>query len=274
MKKNSTLNFYAIANGRNTGIYDSWSECHKQVDGFKHDSFKGFRMLDEAVDFMKKGGVPVSEIDMVQGEGEIQLKKPLSSMLKIAIKPDAQGDLPSIIDDEVTLNINENQDSDACGSNIGGESSEDRYGNLMVSTDASDYLSIESVSIDGSCKGNGTDKAVSAIGVYWGEGHPFNISEKLPDSEIQTNQTAELTAAVRALHQIQEKGFSEMTIETDSIYVLNGITSWVDKWMKNRWKTAHGNDVKHKELWEDLYNSCQAVKINWVHVGAFWRCGE
>ena len=61
-------------------------------------------------------------------------------------------------------------------------------------------------------------------------------------------------AAVRAVQQVREKGYKEMIIQTDSMYVCNGITSWISNWVKTGWKTAQGNDVKHKELWQQLYN--------------------
>ena len=77
---------------------------------------------------------------------------------------------------------------------------------------------------------------------------------------------AELTAAVRVVEQIREKGFKEMIVQTDSMYVCNGITSWVSKWMSNGWKTAQGYEVKHKELWQRLYEQCKFVTIHWKHV--------
>ena len=72
MKKH--YNFYAVAKGRCAGIYSSWSECLSQVDGFKHNSFKGFNTLVEAVNFMVTAGLSVQEIDIVETEGEVKMK--------------------------------------------------------------------------------------------------------------------------------------------------------------------------------------------------------
>lgn len=130
----------------------------------------------------------------------------------------------------------------------------------------SDTKDIKVISIDGSCRGNGTDHAVGGFGIYWGENHPYNVSEKVPKSGNQTNQVAELMAAVRAVQQVRQKGFKEMIIQTDSIYVYNGITSWINKWIKSGWKTTQGKDVKHKELWQQLYDECQMGNISWEHV--------
>lgn len=44
--------FYAIKNGRKIGIYSSWDECKKQVDGFKGAIYKGFTSYDDAKKFV------------------------------------------------------------------------------------------------------------------------------------------------------------------------------------------------------------------------------
>lgn len=44
--------FYAVKNGRETGIFKTWAECQKQIIGFKGAAFKGFETLDEAKAFL------------------------------------------------------------------------------------------------------------------------------------------------------------------------------------------------------------------------------
>lgn len=254
MKKNSINNYYAVAKRRATGIFDTWSECQRQVDGFKHNSFKGFPTLESAVNFMMKAGIDMRNIQYVEGEGEVVLRKPLSEKF-----PNFKNNSP-VPDTNVNtvsgIGLRDENES----SNETNESS-NKTGHL--GTDASD---IKVISIDGSCKGNGTDRAVGGFGIYWGENHPYNVSEKVPKSGNQTNQVAELMAAVRAVQQVREKGFKEMKIQTDSMYVYNGITSWINKWINSGWKTTQGNDVKHKDLWQQLYDECQMGNISWEHV--------
>ncbi len=45
-------NYYAVLSGRNPGIYKTWTECQRQVVGFKGARFKGFATLAEAEAFM------------------------------------------------------------------------------------------------------------------------------------------------------------------------------------------------------------------------------
>ena len=67
-----------------------------------------------------------------------------------------------------------------------------------------------------------------------------NISEDIPGTDAQTNQTAELNAAVRAVQQVIEQGLERVCIQTDSAYVHKGIACWINNWMANGWKTAQG----------------------------------
>jgi len=46
--------FYAVAKGRNPGIYLNWNDCNQQVKGFKYAKFRKFQTRDEAEEFIKK----------------------------------------------------------------------------------------------------------------------------------------------------------------------------------------------------------------------------
>ena len=181
MKK--IFNFYAVAKGRCTGIYSSWSECLSQVDGYKHNSFKGFNSLAEAVNFMVTAGISVQDIDYVETEGEVIMKKPLLSVKPNIIEEITKIDAKTQIKSRSTSPVESQQEQ-----------------------------GVQCISIDGSCKKNRTVNAVAGFGIFWGDNHPNNISEDIPDTEAQTNQTAELTAAVRAVQQVIEQGLERVCI--------------------------------------------------------------
>lgn len=44
--------FYAVKNGRKIGIFSTWAECQKQVQGFPGALFKGFVTAEEAQSYM------------------------------------------------------------------------------------------------------------------------------------------------------------------------------------------------------------------------------
>lgn len=77
-----------------------------------------------------------------------------------------------------------------------------------------------------------------------------------------TNNRMELTAVIEALSFIrrgaQEYGLvgngflPKVEIHTDSRYVQQGITSWIESWERNGWKTSAKKPVKNQELWRTL----------------------
>lgn len=44
--------FYAVKAGRQTGIFNSWEECKKQVDGYPSASYKSFKTATEAAAYI------------------------------------------------------------------------------------------------------------------------------------------------------------------------------------------------------------------------------
>ena len=81
-----------------------------------------------------------------------------------------------------------------------------------------------------------------------------------------TNNRMELLAAISALETV-ENTKKEIILNTDSSYVINGITKWVHGWQKNNWKTKQKEDVVNKDLWERLIGVSFGKKIKWNHVG-------
>ena len=88
---------------------------------------------------------------------------------------------------------------------------------------------------------------------------------KLNDGMINTtNNQMELVAAINALEYF--KAEQTITIYTDSKYVKDGITSWINKWKINGWKTANKKPVKNKTLWIKLNNQIEKHNIIWKWV--------
>ncbi len=79
-----------------------------------------------------------------------------------------------------------------------------------------------------------------------------------------TNNRMELTAAIESLRIL--KNASDVTIHTDSSYVINGITKWVKGWQKNGWLTKEKKEVVSKDLWEALVKVSEKHNVEWNHV--------
>jgi ribonuclease HI len=62
------------------------------------------------------------------------------------------------------------------------------------------------------------------------------------------------------------KKSSSVLLHTDSKYVLQGITKWMDNWKKRGWKTTAKKPVKNEDLWRRLDSAIEKHKIDWVWV--------
>jgi ribonuclease HI len=79
-----------------------------------------------------------------------------------------------------------------------------------------------------------------------------------------TNNRMELTAAIESLKAIREH--SNVTMHTDSQYVIQGITKWVYGWTTNEWQTKEKKDVLNKDLWQALMKAADMHSVSWEHV--------
>jgi len=119
---------------------------------------------------------------------------------------------------------------------------------------------------DGSCFNNGKANAKGGIGVYFNDGCSLNVSAPLPGK--QSNNRAELQAAVKALTIVRDRGLGPVQIRTDSGYVKMGITNWIKTWKKNGWRTASNNEVKNVEDWRELDAMAASLDVDWQWVEA------
>lgn len=97
-----------------------------------------------------------------------------------------------------------------------------RSTNGQFELDADGYVQVYT---DGACSSNGRSGARAGIGVYWGEGHGLNTSE--PVSGRATNNCGEIQAATHAIKQAVKNGVSQLTINTDSKFLINSVTKWM-----------------------------------------------
>ncbi|MEK9944552.1 MAG: ribonuclease HI [Alphaproteobacteria bacterium] len=79
-----------------------------------------------------------------------------------------------------------------------------------------------------------------------------------------TNNRMELTAAIEALNAV--KAADTVRLHTDSTYVRDGITQWIDRWKKNGWRTAAKKPVKNEDLWRALDDARTRHTVEWYWV--------
>ncbi|VDM18437.1 unnamed protein product, partial [Hydatigera taeniaeformis] len=117
---------------------------------------------------------------------------------------------------------------------------------------------------DGSCKGPLNSRR-AGIGVFWGNDHPWNVSERLRGR--QTNNRAEIEACISALKKARSAGIKGVKIVTDSKFTLNCATVWYAKWQKNGWKLANGRPVLLRKDIQRLVEQLgtPGFQVSWCH---------
>lgn len=114
---------------------------------------------------------------------------------------------------------------------------------------------------DGSSRGNPGPGGWGAI-VAFSDG---KIKELGGGEKHTTNNRMELMGAISALSIIKDE--DNIVLNTDSSYVINGITKWVYGWKKNSWKNSMKEDVVNRDLWEKLIEVSKDKDIEWNYVG-------
>ena len=113
---------------------------------------------------------------------------------------------------------------------------------------------------DGACSGNpGPGGWGVLIVTDSSESVELNGGEK-----HTTNNRMELTAAIEALKHFKQS--TKLTIFTDSVYVKEGISSWLNNWKIRGWKTASKKPVKNEDLWKELDEQNQIHDVDWQWV--------
>lgn len=120
-------------------------------------------------------------------------------------------------------------------------------------------MNVIEVFTDGACKGNPGDGGWGAIIRVDGEEEYLWGGEK-----ETTNNRMEMMAAIKALEYFKKS--SKITLTTDSGYVKDGVTKWLENWKKNNWKTSSKKPVKNKDLWQELDSLSSRHTISWKWV--------
>ena len=81
-----------------------------------------------------------------------------------------------------------------------------------------------------------------------------------------TNNRMELTAALALLEAIKELPRpDQLSIRTDSRYLIDGFSKWIQGWKRKGWRTASGGAVLNRDLWEQL-DQARLEGVSLVHV--------
>ncbi|PZO20177.1 MAG: ribonuclease HI [Leptolyngbya foveolarum] len=129
---------------------------------------------------------------------------------------------------------------------------------------------VQEIYTDGACSGNPGPGG-------WGTRIEFSdgqVHELGGRDTATTNNRMEMQAAIAALDFLSQDEAADSAVvllHTDSEYVKNGITKWINGWKKKGWKTSAGKPVLNKDLWQQLDQLSQTLaekdlKVDWRYV--------
>jgi ribonuclease HI len=229
--------YYVVKRGHQPGIYKTWLECKKAVDGFKNPIFKKFGSFDEANTFFK------SETSLSSFPSN------KSSTTKINITSNntaiSSEDMQKIKD--MTKHIKSSPYAEDLNYNVRGWNCIENE--IYIFTDGSSRKSKEIFN--------------SGIGVYLGY-QCTNIKEQYSN---RTNNQCELQAMdyafkliIQYYRELVEIG-KVIKIVSDSEYSIKACSVWLNQWKTNNWRTSGGEPVKNKELIESIDSSMTRIKV-------------
>lgn len=112
---------------------------------------------------------------------------------------------------------------------------------------------------DGACKGNPGPGGWGAVISRNGR----NL-ELCGGSFFTTNNEMELTAAIKALEALKKP--LPVRLHSDSKYLIDGMSKWLDNWKAKGWRKADGKPLLNLELWQRLDELASIHTVEWVWV--------
>lgn len=225
------MKFYAVAKGREVGVFTDWTTCEKQVKGFGGALFKSFTTKQAAEQWIQQNdGSNKKRKDMEEEEE----KDPVT--LHILTCDDQEYILDAENMKKATLN-NEYLDLNSGLMRIYFDKNSGHVGkngytliqwNNQIIKEITpkekqakkktkqNYIEVYA---DGGCLSNGSENAKAGVGVYFEGGEYGNVSKRINGK--QTNNRAELTAILVTLRTIKPE--ENVRIYTDSAYSIAGI---------------------------------------------------
>ncbi|KAJ8061797.1 hypothetical protein OCU04_009591 [Sclerotinia nivalis] len=277
--------YYAVRKGKETGVFTNWDDCREQITGFAGALYKSFSTKLDAEAFVAgKNPAKPSQGDKFYGvavghetgvyEEWADAKKQIDGVKgpkykKFATREEAEefvrqgGKASKKAKTAAEKEVKEE----------GGKKVVKGKGKVTAEENAHQVVKADTIKVwtDGSSRGNGKAGAVAGYGVFFGDGDERNISAPL-EGTPQTNQRAELTAALRALEIVPLD--KPIEIITDSNYTINCATVWYKSWEKNGWKTSTGKPVMNEDLVKSIRERIDERTKGGVQTNLTWVKGH
>lgn len=211
------MEFYAVAKGRCTGIFNSWTECKLNTNGYKGAIFKKFNTKESAEKFIVDNTKMNISITNHNEGNKIDGRNAFDMLMT-----------PKIATKQTVIKI-EN------------------------STFELDYY----VYTDGACSNNGKDDAIAGIGIYFTENDSRNLSQRIEGKQTNNTAEIYAIIQLYAIIENDILSGKKIGIVSDSTYAIRCFTTYGKTHEENGWKRDIPNKdiIKNGyELYRDKVN--------------------
>ncbi|KAG8036247.1 hypothetical protein G9C98_004827, partial [Cotesia typhae] len=207
----------------------SWDDCKSEVNKYPGAVFKKFASADEAESFIaERSGSSFSNKRSYSSYSSGYSSSSSENLVTKYFKRDSNASKSKC--NRVNSNeINYSSRSSSSESYSTGSRSFSSSNNGFKK-DSDGRVDIYT---DGACTSNGSKNARAGIGVYFGDDHPSNVSK--PVQGRITNNSAEIEAVIEAAKVAKDNGLNKIRINTDSKFLINCQTKWMNKWKATGW---------------------------------------
>lgn len=127
---------------------------------------------------------------------------------------------------------------------------------------AAEPVRVVAAACDGACSGNPGPGGWGAL-LRFEDG---SVQEFGGADPATTNNRMELTAALALLEALKVlPRHPDLAIRTDSKYLIDGFSKWIQGWKRKGWRTASGSPVLNRDLWERL-DQARLGGVPFIHV--------
>ena len=288
--------FFAVHKGRQTGVFNSYSEISEHVEDYPDAHFKSFASRSDAEYFVDNGSDPPQiKIKNNKVKGTIKGLNLIRPKISIRPRKEVKKSLPCANLPKFTtmssLKISKSVSSRPCNLGMSAEIPDNiqnkinHYHNTFPHK-AGDPLYIYT---DGSVTNNGKPFATGGYGIFFSDPSFKPVSRKQRGKV--TNNITEINPVIEGLQILHDSGkiseYSKVLVITDSFLTYKALycdcgckcldshpsgvamTPRCSKWEKNGWVVSYkGNKkpVANKELNQTAYRLTQQLSPEFKHV--------
>lgn len=269
--------YYAVAEGRSTGVVTTWDEVMKRTEGVKNPVYRKFSSQEAAHAYLDgyTSGTRQSPSSADRSHGQQTLGDSNSTPLWwYAV---ASGRQMGVFDSWAEVKPHIEGLFSACYKKFPSREEAEAFVNQhqplkIQSTSDPDPKHPDTLVAfcDGSALKNGRVGCKAGFACIFPHQTAWDVAKKL-DEPRATNNRAEYFAALEAMKRanIEDPNAARVLyIFSDSMLLIRSMTEWIAGWQKRNWVKADGEPVKNRDVLELLLHEQGRRRIIWRHVKA------